>query len=198
MTHRGVSRGLLTLAALWLSVPDASLAGDAYSRTRPRSHTSQTSIPRSQVLGPAVGYHSYSPPPPWQQNNPVSRPPLLAPHSHHHYPHGHRLHVHGPSCAPVMAPYVHVLAAPIWQVFVYPQSFDTGQAMLQIIVTAAEGDIYVDDLYLGSCASLQGHPMNVPVLPGSYVVYFVHRGNTHRYQVYVEADSTTVVQASLR
>jgi hypothetical protein len=201
MTHRGVSHGLLALTALWLSLPDAGLAEDAHSRLRPRSRTLQTPNPAYQQPGPAVGYHRYSPPPPTPLYTPGYRAPLPIPHHHHHryhYPHGHRLHVHGPSCAAVLVPHAHIAAGPIWRVSVHPRSWNTGEAMLQIIVTSAEGDIYVDDYYLGSCQSLQGHPIDFPVIPGPHVVYFVHRGNVHPREVYVEEDSTTVVQTSLR
>ena len=142
-----------------------------------------------------MGYHRYSPPPPSHHHNPGYSPP---PSHHHHYPHGHRLHVHGPSCAVVIVPHVHIVPVPVWRVSVYPQSFYAGQAVLQIIVTTAEGEMYVDDHYLGPSQGLQGRPLEFSVTPGRHVVYFVHRGNVHPYEVYVEADSTTVVQASLR
>lgn len=196
MTHRGVYSGLLALTVLSFSLPEAVLAEDKRSRLRPQPSTIQPTIHRHQQIGPAVGYHRYSPPPPSHHHHPGYSPPPPS-HHHHHHPHGHRLHVHGPSCAVVIVPYVHVVPVPRWRVSVYPWSFNTGQAMLQIIVTAAEGDIYVDDHYLGPIHTLQGRPIDFPVVPGRHIVYFVHRGHVHPHEVYVEADSMAVVQASL-
>lgn len=189
MKHWGVYSGLLALTALWLSLPEAVLAEGKRSHLR-----RQPTIPRHQEIGPAVGYHRYSPPPPSHHYNPGYKPPSS---HHYHYPHGHRLHVHGPSCAVVIVPHVHVVPVPRWRVSVYPWSFNTGQAMLQIIVTAAEGDIYINDHYLGPIHTLRGRPIDFPVVPGWHMVYFVYRGHVHSHEVYVEADALAVVQASL-
>jgi hypothetical protein len=69
--------------------------------------------------------------------------------------------------------------------------------MLQIFVTATEGELYLNDQYLGPIVSLQGHSVEIPILPGRHVVSLVHRGYTYPYAIDVEADFTAVVQANL-
>lgn len=69
------------------------------------------------------------------------------------------------------------------------------EAILQVVVTPFDGDLYIDGEYYGKAHRLDDGRLKLPMSPGLHTVQLRHGGRTYTQQVRVQRGAIAVVKA---